>query len=263
MRAITAHLRYISRDGQLEVEDDRGVKRAGQEAVRDLADQWRHGGSLIKEVSHRREAFYLTLSMPTGIDPALLKNAVRDFARAELVGYRYVMVLHEHQAHPHVHLSVRAESATGARLQHRKPDLHRWRQTFAEKLRGWGIEAEATSQALRGELREFGPLWKLKAKHAGVLRPGESHDKKGGRLLQSRAEAAKSWAHITQALAASETPGDRELAQRVADFLRDMPYMRKYVIGRTRSLRPDPRQPATPDPQRERSRRDGEGARGR
>jgi hypothetical protein len=64
------------------------------------------------------------------------------------------MVLHEHQANPHVHLSVRAESRTGKRLNPRKTDLHRWRETFAEKLRGWGIEAEATRQATRGENRK-------------------------------------------------------------------------------------------------------------
>jgi hypothetical protein len=32
----------------------------------------------------------------------------------------------------------------GKRLNPRKADLHRWRETFAEKLRAWGVEAEAT-----------------------------------------------------------------------------------------------------------------------
>ncbi|XHS80265.1 relaxase/mobilization nuclease domain-containing protein [Burkholderiaceae bacterium UC74_6] len=262
MRAITAHLRYITRDGQIEIEDDRGVKRAGHEAVRDLTEQWRYGGSLIKEVSHRREAFYLMLTVRVGVDATLLKNAVRDFAHTELAGYRYVMVLHEHQAHPHVHLSVRAESATGMRLQHGKPDLHRWRQTFAAKLRDWGVEAEATHQASRGEVRNFDPLWRLRAKQAGVLRNGELDDKTGERQLKSRSEAARNWAHITQALATSEVPGDRELAQRVADFLRGMPYLQKYVMGWARGLKSEPRQPTTPDLLRGRSGHDVERERG-
>ena len=41
-------------------------------------------------------------------------------------------------------ISVRAESKHGKRLNPRKADLHRWRETFAEKLRGWGIDAEAS-----------------------------------------------------------------------------------------------------------------------
>ena len=48
------------------------------------------------------------------------------------------MVLHDHQANPHVHISVRAESKHGKRLNPRKTDLHRWRETFAEKLRERG-----------------------------------------------------------------------------------------------------------------------------
>ena len=38
------------------------------------------------------------------------------------------MVLHDHQANPHVHLSVRAESKNGRRLNPRKTDLQRWRE---------------------------------------------------------------------------------------------------------------------------------------
>lgn len=84
------------------------------------------------------------LSIPAGTNAELLKKAVREFAHVELAGYRYVMVLHKHQANPHVHLNVKAEAIFGKRLNPRKVDLHRWRETFAEKLRGWGIDAEAT-----------------------------------------------------------------------------------------------------------------------
>jgi hypothetical protein len=65
------------------------------------------------------------------------------------------MALHDHQANPHVHLSVRAESKHGKRLNPRKADLHRWRETFAEKLRGWGIDAEATRPGKPGRRPEL------------------------------------------------------------------------------------------------------------
>jgi len=52
-----------------------------------------------------------------------------------------------------VHISVRAEGRDGKRLNPRKEALHRWRETFAEKLRDRGIEAEASSQATRGVSR--------------------------------------------------------------------------------------------------------------
>ena len=155
MKAIAAHFRYISKNGRLPIEDDRGVVQQGKEALRDLVEQWRYGGSLIGETSPRREAFNIMLSMPRGTDPLIVQRAAREFAQDELADHRYVMVLHDHQANPHVHLSVRAESRHGKRLNPRKADLQRWRETFAEKLRGWGIDAEATRQATRGENRNY------------------------------------------------------------------------------------------------------------
>ncbi|MEO8033979.1 MAG: hypothetical protein ABI837_06060, partial [Acidobacteriota bacterium] len=38
-----------------------------------------------------------------------------------------------------------------------------WRETFAEKLRGWGIDAEASRQASRGVDRNYPSLWRKKA----------------------------------------------------------------------------------------------------
>jgi hypothetical protein len=119
MKAIAAHWRYISKNGRLEIEDERGQVERGRDAVRELADDWRYGGSRIEDVSNRREAFNIMLSMPRGTDPLTVQWAAREFAKAELADHKYVMVLHDHQANPHVHISVRAESKHGRRLNPR------------------------------------------------------------------------------------------------------------------------------------------------
>src|SRR5580765_4182441 len=150
MKAIAAHFRYISKNGRLDIEDERGETVRDNEALHDLADDWRFGGTLIDDIGDRREAFNIMLSMPRGTDPLCVQRAAREFAQAELTDHKYVMVLHDHQANPHVHISVRAESNHGRRLNPKKADLHRWRETFAERLRGWGIDAEASRQATRG-----------------------------------------------------------------------------------------------------------------
>ena len=116
MAAIAAHFRYISKNGRLDIEDDRGVVRNGKDALHDWGEQWHHGGSRIEEVGHRREAHNIMLSMSRGTDPLIVQRAAREFAQTELVDHRHVMVLHDHQANPHVHLSVRAESKHGKRL---------------------------------------------------------------------------------------------------------------------------------------------------
>ena len=234
MAAIAAHFRYIAKAGRLPFEDDRGVEREGKDALRDLADQWRHGGSRIDETSPRREAFNIMLSMPAGTDPLIVMKAAREFAQTELADHRYVMVLHEHQANPHVHLSVRAESKHGKRLNPRKADLHRWRETFADKLRGWGVEAEATRQATRGEQRRYATLWQVKAAQEGRLHKPHAESKSSDKAKVNRTQAMLAWAHITQALAGSDQPEDRRLAEAIARHVRQMPHFVELQRARQR-----------------------------
>jgi hypothetical protein len=225
MRAIAAHFRYISKNGRLEMEDERGETMRGQDSVHDLADDWRFGGSLIPddaEPGHRRQAFNIMLSMPRGTDPLTVQRAAREFAHAELADHKYVMVLHDHQANPHVHISVRAESKHGKRLNPRKTDLHRWRETFAEKLRGHGVECEATRQATRGATRRYPALWQMKAGSEGRLMKPPPILARGAAAQATREEAQAAWREIAAALGASGSEDDRKLALSIQAFSADM-----------------------------------------
>jgi hypothetical protein len=235
MAAIRAHFRYISKNGRLDIEDDRGVVERGRDALKEVERQWRYGGAFIDEEGHRREAVNIMLSMPRGTDPLIVQRAAREFAKAEFADHRYVMVLHDHQANPHVHLSVKAESRHGQRLNPRKADLHRWRETFAERLRAWGIDAEATRQASRGEHRNRDELWRIKAREQGRLRKDRPQKKSGEPHRLSRQAALDAWRQIFVALAESKSRDDQELAGRIAAFVKDMPMMvRTAMVERDR-----------------------------
>ena len=223
MKAIAAHFRYISKNGRLDIEDERGETMHGKDTLHDLADDWRLGGTLIDDVGDRRAAFNIMLSMPRGTDPLIVQKSAREFARIELADHKYVMVLHDHQANPHVHISVRAESKHGRRLNPRKADLHRWRETFAEKLRGYGVEAEATRQATRGRSRNYDPLWRIKAREDGRLRTGRPGVKSSAQARATRAEAVGAWMNVERALMASGDSADRNLARSIAAFVKGMP----------------------------------------
>ena len=236
MRAIAAHFRYISKNGRLEMEDEHGGRTRGRESLREVADDWRFGGSLIDDIAEpgqRREAFNIMLSMPCGTDPLTVQRAAREFAEMELADHKYVMVLHDHQANPHVHISVRAESKHGKRLNPRKADLHRWRETFAERLRSWGVDAEATRQATRGRSHNFEPLWRIKARQDGRLRTDRVGTQSGAPAPATRADAVQAWLRIGRALAVSEAPADRKLARSISGFVKEM--MTPSVSGRERS----------------------------
>jgi len=226
MKAIAAHFRYISKNGRLDIEDERGETMRGKDTLHELADDWHLGGTLIDDIAEpgqRREAFNIMLSMPRGTDPLTVQRAAREFAQIELADHKYVMVLHDHQANPHVHISVRAESKHGKRLNPRKADLHRWRETFAEKLRGHGVEAEATRQATRGRNRNYEPLWRIKAREDGRLRTSRAGTKSSPQTRSTRTEAVEAWMQVGRALAASGDQADRDLARSIATFIQEMP----------------------------------------
>jgi hypothetical protein len=218
MKAVAAHLRYISKNGRIEIEDERGEKVRGKESLRELAEDWRYGGSLIDDISDRREAFNIMLSMPRGTDPLTVQWAAREFAKAELADHKYVMVLHDHQANPHVHISVRAESKHGKRLNPRKTELHRWRETFAGKLRERGVEAEATRQPTHGATRNHPDLWRVKAAEDGRLLRARDPRRGGAAAMATRAQAHQAWHAITLALETSGEADDRVLAQAISRF---------------------------------------------
>jgi hypothetical protein len=226
MAAIAAHFRYITKNGRLDIEDDRGVVERGKDTVREIERQWQYGGARIEREGHRREAFNIMLSMPRGTDPLTVQRAARDFAKIEFADHRYVMVLHEHQANPHVHLSVKAESRHGQRLNPRKADLQRWREVFAERLRERGVDAEATRQATRGEFRYRDTLWQRKAKEAERLQARRPSAQWGAAMRLSREAALQAWKQIGLALAHSDKLEDRKLARQIIEFVKDMPMLR-------------------------------------
>lgn len=248
MSAIAAHFRYISKNGRLQIEDDRELTYRGKESMHDLIEQWRRGGALIPDEGHRREAFNIMLSMPHGTSPMAVQQAARAFAKIELAGHRYVMVLHDHQANPHVHLSVRATGMDGSRLNPRKTDLHRWRETFAERLRELGIQAEASRQATRGEGRLSQELWRLKAKEDGRLANVAPAPKAGDTYAKNRSNALVAWANIFDALRKSDRPEDHALAVGISRFLQDSTYGRQVQRNRPRDVVPPDRQRSMPQP---------------
>lgn len=151
MKHIKAHMDYISRNGEVEIEDENGDIHKGVEAVRDVRDAWAKGKIGIPyEGEKRKEAFNIVLSMPPGTDRQSVKDAARAFAKANFYNHQYVFAAHDDEKHPHIHLAVKAVGHDGVRLNPRKGDLQFWREQFAEKLRDQGIEANATPRRARG-----------------------------------------------------------------------------------------------------------------
>lgn len=159
---IKEHMDYISRNGTVELETEDGRVLEGKGLTRSLVDSWGDddcqlgmGGQMPARRSqgYRREAFNIVLSMPPGTEREKVKDAARAFAEKTFSGHRYVFAAHNDEAHPHVHLCVKAVDHDGIRLNPRKADLQRWREAFAHELRVRGVDAVATKRIVRGRTR--------------------------------------------------------------------------------------------------------------
>lgn len=158
-----AHLRYIDRNGELEIETDGGERLKGKGIEKDITADWDldstrvHGRGPYRGKAGPKPAklvHNVILSMPKRTPPEKLLLAAQDFAREEFaLKHRYALVLHTDQDHPHVHLVVKAVSEEGKRLNIRKATLREWRGLFAQHLRAHGVAANATERAVRGQTR--------------------------------------------------------------------------------------------------------------
>jgi hypothetical protein len=165
LKAVGNHLNYIGRDGALELETDDG-EHVSASSEKTLLDDWdldiddvRRQSALAATKGREppKLVHKLMFSMPPGTPPEKVLGAVRNFARNEFWGqHRYAFALHTDEAHPHVHLVLKAVSEQGVRLNIRKATLRHWRSQFAHNLRLLGVEANATERAVRGEVGRRG-----------------------------------------------------------------------------------------------------------
>jgi hypothetical protein len=233
---IKAHLDYISRNGDVVLENENGDFFAGKEDIRDLRDIWRWGGYPISDEVGSKAAFNIVLSMPPGTDRKSVTDAARDFAKAEFGdNYSYAFATHDDEKHPHVHLCVKAMGIDGNRLNPRKNDLQQWRELFADKLLDHGVEANATRRPVRGVTKRpkkqavihlenrASSLQKLALKKAAAsfVRDGTPisnplHE----RIKRTRISVVDSWNAIAHAL---HGQGAEEMSAEIKSFIQALP----------------------------------------
>ena len=164
--------------------------------------------------------------------------AAKAFARENFgAQHRYLMALHTHQQHPHVHLLVKAEREDGdGRLHIDKAMLREWRQDFARRMREQGIAANATSRAARGETRrgERDAIYRAKARGRSsyalqeemrsIVRElsatGTIRDPAHAKLAETRRAILAGWMNVASTL---EAQGEHLLAGEVRSFARTLP----------------------------------------
>jgi hypothetical protein len=242
--AVHAHLDYISRKGQLEIETDIGDRIGKDQQKAFLADwhlelsagQYRKARKGQPAPRATRLVKNIVLSMPHPTPPEKVLAAARAFAREKFAGqHRYVLVLHTDQQHPHVHLVVKAEDNHGVRLHIDKPMLRAWREDFARLMREQGIAANATPRFARGRNKRK-PKWGgFRAQRYGsstvfrarvkdianeLAQTGTIRDPAHAKLIGTRKAIIASWTQIADVL---DAQGEVDLAGEVRYFADHLP----------------------------------------
>lgn len=278
--AVAAHFGYISRRGKLDIETDEGERIAGTDAQRTFlaawhlelsAGQYRGPRDQRPEAREAKLVHKIVLSMPAPTPPEKVLAASRAFAREKFgVRHRYAMALHTDQAHPHVHLVVKAEDEYGRRLHIDKPMLREWREDFARTMREQGIAANATPRVIRGR-NKGKPLdgifraqgrGKSSALRAKVTRIATELAKNGRfseqartKLVETRNAVVANWMKLSEAL---DRQGEVSLAREVRYFAKHLPpvltdmerlatqFIRHFASSRRPLREPEARHHETP-----------------
>jgi hypothetical protein len=147
---VKAHLDYIGRKGDVEIETRDGEILTSKDDIAERAAEW--SDTLQWRSRPTVSSVSLIFSMPEGTDPDKVLGAVRALAHAELSdNHDYVLALHTDTPRPHVHLTVQAEGLGHTRFNPRPVQLNRFRERFARELRARGVVAEATPRRARGQ----------------------------------------------------------------------------------------------------------------
>jgi hypothetical protein len=244
MMHIGKHLEYISRNGALPLENEHGETYQGMAELEEAKDDFRFMFEPLPAVSHRKEAYNLALSMPKGTDLPGLKNAAREFAAENFPDHQYFFALHEPGSdvredpsdNPHVHIVVKMASKQGVRLNLRKADLQRLRESFAQQLVQNGIRANATKRQARGQNMRTrkAPILHLEQQQADKGRAPRNTFASGPQLLTPRSQATQSqvwvnYENLARALLQSPEPADRELAGGIVQFIQSTPRYQEQI----------------------------------
>jgi len=150
-----SNIDYISRNGETKLENDRGEIIEGRAEVKAFAKEWVAEFDDKKRYKDQRDTMHLIMSMPAGTDPEAVRLATRQFAKQTFGhNHEYVFALHTDTASPHTHITIKTLGHNGKRLNPRKDDLQRYRESFADAMEEQGYMANATARNVRGVVRK-------------------------------------------------------------------------------------------------------------
>ena len=144
-------VQYVSRNGELEVEDEDGKKLEDLVELEAMVEKWEE----LKGVRTKRLAMSAVVSFPAGVAREKATKVSRQFFREAFANnHNYVFAVHKDTDKFHVHLVLETLGHDGKQLRLDRDDIQDLRLLLAEKAREQGIELDASPRWARGEEKE-------------------------------------------------------------------------------------------------------------
>lgn len=189
---MKAHIDYISRNGSVELETENGEIISGRLSQDEISQRWGDDDLLNEEGKSKfKQNYHIVFSMPEGTDKTAFSVATKETIY-KLFGenYQFFMAQHDDTDKPHIHVCVKAIGFDGQRLPTHKADIQEWREVYAETLREYGIQAEATKRAVRGNFKKAMPS-KLKQMEDNNPKAFKDYQKRDTEQMRKNARAGK------------------------------------------------------------------------
>lgn len=154
-QALSKHLDYISRDGNVELITNDFDRYAGEDEILEVKRIFKNEGSpipLYKEgAKEKRHTINMVFSMKehSTTPKEKLQQAVITTLKRMYPNNFFVVAFHNDTDNPHCHVCLKVADKNGKRINPKKADLANLRAEFAKALNELGVEAKATNKKQR------------------------------------------------------------------------------------------------------------------
>lgn len=154
-QALSKHLDYISRDGNVELITNDFDRYAGEDEILEVKRIFKNEGApipLYKEgAKEKRHTINMVFSMKehSTTPKEKLQQAVITTLKRMYPNNFFIVAFHNDTDNPHCHVCLKVADKNGKRINPKKADLANLRAEFAKALNELGVEAKATNKKQR------------------------------------------------------------------------------------------------------------------
>lgn len=149
---MKSHFEYISRNGEIELQNELAQVVDLKSAVADFDDEMNL--PIVKYKAGSKKTYQIVFSRKGKSNPETLKSVVAETVKTEFPNTKFYYACHNDTDNTHVHIVLLRHSKSQVKHEIKKSKLNQLKKTYCEMLNRQGLEAvflsESDKQKMRG-----------------------------------------------------------------------------------------------------------------